>query len=183
MVGATRLRFTYDHLDHIVPSSGLYFSFDGEWVNRWPGARKEFPILESRIVYARKFGNSYSLLDTMSGGTTVSTGFGFPPFTLGGPGRLTALARYQFIGNHYYYNGLYVLRSLSGEKLPFLSGFRTLVGYELGNAFTAGAPPRPFSDGVAGLLRETPVGVVLFGASMGERGEKKVFISVGRFFF
>ncbi|MFN0172692.1 MAG: patatin-like phospholipase family protein [Bryobacteraceae bacterium] len=183
MVGATRLRFTHDRMDQIVPSRGLYFSFDGEWVHRWPGARKQFPILESRIAYARKFGESYSLLSTMSGGTTVTTGFGYPPFTLGGPTRLASLARYQLIGNHYYYNGLYLMRSLPTEKLSFLSSFRAMLGYEIGNAFTSGEPPRPFNDGVAGLIRETPVGVVFFGGSFGERGEKKVFITVGRFFY
>lgn len=183
MVGATRVRFTHDGMDHIVPNSGLYFSFDGEWVNRWPGARKQFPILESRIAYARKLGESHSLLHTMSGGTTISTGFGFPPFTLGGPTRLAALARNQIIGNHYYYNGLYLMRSLSKDKLPFLSGFRAMLGYEIGNAFTSGDPPRPFNDGVAGLIRQTPVGVVFFGGSFGERGEKKIFITVGRFFY
>jgi NTE family protein len=183
MVGATRLRFTYDRMDQIVPNRGIYFAFDGEWVNRWPGARKQFPILESRIAYARKLGESYSLLNTMSGGTTVSTGFGFPPFTLGGPTRLASLARYQLIGNHYYYNGLYLTRSLAKEKLPLLSSFRVMLGYEIGNAFTSSDPPRPFNDGVIGLIRETPVGVVFFGGSLGERGEKKVFITVGRFFY
>jgi NTE family protein len=183
MVGATRLRFTYDRMDHIVPNRGIYFSFDGEWVNRWPGARKQFPILESRIAYARKVGESYSLLNTMSGGTTVNTGFGFPPFTLGGPTRLASLARYQLIGNHYYYNGLYLMRSLSKKKLSFLRGFRAMLGYEIGNAFTSGDPPRPFNDGVAGMIGETPVGVVLFGVGFGERGEKKIFITVGRFFY
>jgi NTE family protein len=183
MVGATRLRFTFDRMDQIVPNRGLYFSFDGEWVNRWPGARKQFPILESRIAYARKLGDSYSLLHTMSGGTTVNTGFGFPPFTLGGPTRLASLARHQFVGNHYYYNGLYLMRSLSKQKLSFLNSFRAMLGYEIGNAFTSGDPPRPFNDGVAGLIRETPVGVVFFGGSIGERGEKKIFIAVGRFFY
>lgn len=121
------------------------------------------------------------MLNTMSGGTTVNTGFGFPPFTLGGPTRLASLARYQLIGNHYYYNGLYLMRSLSKEKLSFLSSFRAMLGYEIGNAFTSGDPPRPFNDGVVGLIRETPVGVVFFGGSFGERGEKKVFFTVGRF--
>lgn len=179
--GAARLRFTHDRMDHIVPSRGLYFTFEGEWVNRWPGARKQFPILESRISYARTLGTAYSLLNTASGGTTVNNGFGFPPFTLGGPGRLASLARYQLIGNHYYYNGLYLMRSLSKQRLPVLRGFRAILGYELGNAFTSGDPRRPFHDGVAGLIRETPIGVVFFGGSIGERGEKKVFVTVGRF--
>lgn len=181
MVGATRLRFVHDGMDNIVPTRGLYFSFEGQWVNRSPGARKQFPILESRIAYARKLGESYSLLNTMSGGTTVNTGSGFPPFTLGGPTRLASLAQYQLIGNHYYYNGLYLLRSLSKTKVPLIGSFRAMLGYELGNAFTSGDPPRPFNNGVLGLIRETPVGVVFFGGSLGERGEKKVFISVGRF--
>ncbi len=183
MVGATRLRITHDRMDHIVPNNGLYFSFDGEWVNRWPGARKQFPILESRIAYAKKLGESYTLLNTMSGGTTVNTGFGFPPFTLGGPTRLASLARYQLIGNHYYYNGLYLMRTMPKKRLTFLSSFRAMLGYELGNAFTSGDPPRPFNDGVAGLIRDTPIGVVFLGGSFGERGEKKVFITVGRFFY
>lgn len=183
VVGATRLRLTHDRMDQIVPSRGVYFSFDGQWVNRWPGALKQFPILESKIAYARKLGETYSLLNTMSGGTTVNTGFGFPPFTLGGPTRLASLARHQLIGNHYYYNGLYLMRSLHNEKLSFLSSFRAVLGHEIGNAFTSGAPPRPFTDGVAGLIRETPIGVVFFGGSYGERGEKKVFFTVGRFFY
>lgn len=58
-----------------------------------------------------------------------------------------------------------------------------MVGYEMGNAFTAGDPLRPINDGVVGLIRETPMGVVFFGGSVGERGEKKIFISVGRFFY
>jgi NTE family protein len=73
------------------------------------------------------------------------------------------------------------MRSLSQERLSFLSSFRAMRGYEIGNAFTSGDPPRPFNDGVVGLIRETPVGVVFFGGSFGERGEKKVFFTVGRF--
>ncbi|WP_321477531.1 patatin-like phospholipase family protein [uncultured Paludibaculum sp.] len=183
MVGSTRLKFTHDRMDSIVPTSGLYFSFDGQWVNRWPGARKQFPILESRVAYALPIGEQYSLLETMSGGTTVSTGFGFPPFTLGGPSRLASLARQQLIGNHYYYNGLYLMRPLSEVKVPGLRSFRAMLGYELGNAFTSGQPPPPFHDGVVGLIRESPLGVVFFGASFGERGERKLFITVGRFFY
>jgi len=75
------------------------------------------------------------------------------------------------------------MRSLSKAKLPMLTGFRAMVGYEMGNAFTTGDPPRPFNDGVVGLIRQTPVGVLFFGASFGERGERKLFITVGRFFY
>ncbi|MBL8175964.1 MAG: hypothetical protein JNK48_14905 [Bryobacterales bacterium] len=175
MVGATRMQFTHDGMNHIVPTRGVYFSFEGQWVNRWPGARKAFPMMESRIAYARQLTKSYSVLETMSGGTTVNTGLGFPPFTLGGPTRLASLARYQLIGNHYYYNGLYLMRPMFGQRMPFLSSFKAMIGYELGNAFTSGDPPRPFQDGVAGVIRETPIGVVFFGASVGERGEKKLF--------
>ena len=76
-----------------------------------------------------------------------------------------------------------MMRSLSKDKLPFLSGFRAMLGYEIGNAFTSGDPPRPFNDGVVGLIRQTPIGVVFVGGSFGERGEKKIFITVGRFFY
>jgi len=183
MMGAARMRYTYDRMDRIVPTSGFYLALDGQWVNRWPGTHRQFPMLEARIAFAKKLGDSYSLLNAMSGGTTVKTGFGLPPFTLGGPTRLASLARYQLTGNHYYYNGLYLLGSLSKQKLPFLSSFRAILGYELGNAFTTGDLPRPFNDGVAGLIRETPIGVLFFGGSYGERGEKKVFITVGRFFY
>ncbi len=182
-VRAAHARIAYDHVDHIIPTRGVYFTVDGQWVDRWPGARKQFPILESRIAYARQFGDSYSIVESASGGTTVSNMRGFPPFTLGGPTRLAALAHYQLIGNHYYYNGFYVMRSLAGQKLPLLRSFRAMLGYETGNAFSAGDPLRPFNDGVVGLIRETPVGVVFLGGSVGERGERKIFISIGRFFF
>ncbi|MGJ5820457.1 patatin-like phospholipase family protein [Paludibaculum fermentans] len=180
---AARVRFAYDRMDHIVPTRGLSFTFDGQWVDRWPGARKQFPILETRIAYARQLSESYSIVESASGGTTVSNGQGWPPFTLGGPNRLAALAHYQLIGNHYYYNGFYVMHSLAKERVSFLKGFRAVVGYETGNAFNAGDPLRPFNDGVAGLIRETPIGVVFLGGSVGERGERKIFISIGRFFY
>ena len=75
------------------------------------------------------------------------------------------------------------MRSMYSTGLPLLSGFRAILGYELGNAFTSGDPPRPFHDGVAGLIRQTPLGVVFLGGSFGERGEKKIFLTVGRFFY
>ena len=62
-------------------------------------------------------------------------------------------------------------------------GVRAMLGYEAGNAFTSGDPPRPFHDGVIGLIGNSPAGVVFFGGSIGGRGEKKVFVSVGRFFY
>lgn len=73
MVGATRMQFTHDGMNHIVPTEGVYFSFDGQWVNRRPGARKAFPMMESGNAYARQLTKSYSVLETMSGGTTVNT--------------------------------------------------------------------------------------------------------------
>lgn len=182
-VRATRLRFARDEMDHIVPTRGIYLTFDGQWADRWPGAHKQFPILETRIAYARQIGDSYSILELASGGTTVSNGAGFPPFTLGGLNRLAALAPYQLIGNHYYYNGFYVMRSLASQRVPMVRSFRAIVGYEMGNAFSARDPLRPFHDGVAGIIRETPVGVVFLGGSLGERGERKIFISIGRFFY
>jgi hypothetical protein len=118
----------------------------------------------------------------MAGGTTVSSVTGFPPFSLGGPLVLSALARNQFVGNHYYYNGAYLMRSLSKERLSLLNKFRATIGYELGNAFVSGDPPRPFNDGMIGIVGETGIGVVTIGAAFGEHGEKKIFISIGRFF-
>jgi hypothetical protein len=74
------------------------------------------------------------------------------------------------------------MRSLSNEKLSLLSRFRATVGFEMGNAWVSGGPVRPFNSGVIGVVGETGIGVLMFGGSFGERGEKKVFFSLGRFF-
>ncbi len=128
-------------------------------------------------------GSSYTLLTASSGGAAFNDGIGLPPFVLGGPTRLAALARNQLAGNHYYFNGLYMMRPISRDGRSWLGGFRAMIGHEVGNAFASGATARPFSDGVAGLIRQTPAGVVFAGASVGERGEKKVYVTVGRFFY
>jgi NTE family protein len=183
MVGATRLRFVHDGMDNVVPNRGLHVVFDGQWVNRWPGARKQFPILQSEISWATSFRERYTLLNVMSGGTTLNhTGTGLPPFWVGGPLWLSALAPRQFLGNSYYLDGLYLMRALSTERLSMLSRFRALIGYELGNAFLSGDPPKPFHDGVIGVVGQTGLGIIFFGGSLGEHGERKVVFRLGRFF-
>lgn len=182
-VSAAQLAFTHDRMDKILPESGRYFSARTDWVNRWPGAHQRFAILESRIAHAKKLGDSTVLLAATSGGTAFTGGAGHPPFTLGGPTRLASLARNQLAGNYYYFNGLYMMRQLSRNGHPWIGGFRAMLGHEAGNAFSSGDRPGPFHNGVAGLIRESPAGVIFAGCSLGERGEKKIYVTVGRFFY
>ena len=67
------------------------------------------------------------------------------------------------------------------EKLSFLSILRAMLDCQIGNAFTSGEPPRPSNGGVAGLIRETPARAMFLGDSFDEHGEKKAFITMGRF--
>jgi NTE family protein len=183
MTSAAHLRYAYDGMDNILPNNGVHFILDGQWVNRWPGAATQFPVLKSEFSFAKTFHERYTVLNFMSGGTTAGrTQAGLPPFTLGGPLLLSALAPYQLLGDEYYYNGLYLMRSLSTSKLSFIGKFRLIAGYELGNAWVSGDPPKPFQDGVAGIVGQTGLGIVFFGGSVGEHGEGKLLFRLGRFF-
>jgi NTE family protein len=121
-----------------------------------------------------------------SGGTaftTKSADTGLPPFSLGGPLRLGAYGTNELLTSQYFLFQtayLYRLRELS----PLLGQNMYLVsGYEVGKAYYQSSDvSRLPQNGTLGVLLQTVFGPIFFGGSIGDRGHRKFYFKVGRFF-
>ena len=167
----------------IVATRGLRWTTNGQWVLSAPGAgQKDFPILDGDLRWARPLRGPYYLTGQFSGGTTISKQNLFQPFTLGGPLRLSALAPQQFYGSHYYFSEVGILRALSQKPSQYFARLYLTAAYEMGSAFNTGGRYKPYHDGVAGIVGETPIGVLFVGGAYGGEGQRKVFVRLGRYF-
>jgi NTE family protein len=55
-------------------------------------------------------------------------------------------------------------------------------GYEGGSVWSPERNSILRQDGVAGILLNTPLGVLTLGGAIGDAGHRKVFFTLGRFF-
>ena len=60
--------------------------------------------------------------------------------------------------------------------------FYAALSYEAGRAFFDGGAKAPFHSGSLSLVGETPVGVLVLGGALGDKGERKIFFRLGRSF-
>lgn len=178
-----RGRFVYEGQDSaFVPRSGSRFAANGAWMFDRPGATRQFPVLESEFSHARPLTGRYSFIGTAAGGSTLNRDPLGLQFQLGGPLRLSALSRSQLLGSHYYFGGASLLRSLTNESLSVFGRFYGVASYELGNAWAGTHFARPRHSGSIGLLGETAIGMIYFGGAIGDRGDRRLFFRLGRFF-
>jgi NTE family protein len=133
---------------------------------------------------AERTSQKSSVLLFASGGTSFSTrDTGFPPFSLGGPLRLSAYGTNELLTNQYFLLQpafLYKLREIS----PLLKqNVYLLTMYEAGKAY---GPPtnaaKVAQDATVGVLFQTLFGPMFFGGSLGDSQHRKFFFEVGRFF-
>jgi NTE family protein len=61
-------------------------------------------------------------------------------------------------------------------------GLYAVLGYEAGEVWSPDQRVILRQDGVAGLVGSTPLGVITVGASVGDAGHRKVFLTIGRWF-
>ena len=178
-----RARFVYEGQDSaFVPRSGSRFVARGGWVFDRPGAARQFPVLESEYSHAHTLPRRLLFIGAAAGGTTLNRDPRGLEFALGGPLRMSALARAQIPGSHYYYGGASLLRSLTNDSLSVFGRFYGITSYELGNAWTGSSLIRPRHSGSLGLLGETAIGMVYIGGAIGDQGSRRLFFRLGRFF-
>ena len=181
---ASRLRgaWRFDRLNSpLVPTRGFLVQAEGARYLQSPGANGRFTQMEGKLLAATPVTPRFSLMVRAAGGTTLGNEAGpIEQFTLGGPFSLSALALDERRGNHYVYGSVGVLRLLSEKPAGFIT--KTYVGlwWEGGDAFLRS--PEMFSNGSAGIMSETALGLLFFGGSIGESGRGKVYFSLGRFF-
>jgi NTE family protein len=178
-----RTRFAYEGQDSaFVPRSGSRYVLSGAWMIDRPGAQQQFPVFDGEYSYAKSLPRRLLFIGSSAGGTTMNRAPLGLQFQLGGPLRLSALSRSQLIGSNYYYGGGSLLRSLTNESLSVFGRFYAITSYELGNAWTGSESYRPRHSGSLGLMGETAIGMVYFGGAIGDRGDRRLFFRLGRFF-
>ncbi len=177
------VKWVYEGQDSpMVPRRGVRASVQGAWVIDHPGVNRTYPMADIAFGYARPFNKNYSFLTNFAGGSTVSEEALSTVFALGGVGRIDALGRGRMLGNHYYYGGARVLRTLASDSLSLFGRFYLTAGLESGKAWTPSVGAMPRYSGSFGLLGETTFGVVYFGAGIGDRGDRRMFFRLGRVF-
>jgi len=166
----------------LVPRHGLRATLRGAWVLDHPGVNSQFATGEASLSYARPLNKLYSLIHQFSGGWAPNEDALASQFVLGGVGRMDALGRGRLLGNRYYYGGTHLLRSLSNDSLALLGKFYLFTAAEVGQAWWSQSFYRPRYSGSLGLMGETSVGVVYFGAGFGDQGDRRLFFRLGRVF-
>jgi len=183
--GMTSLSYRLDRFDDpMIPRRGERVETTFHFYDRKPGAPGFVPTAEVRAGVAEAINHKSSILLFGSGGTSFTTqDTGFPPFSLGGPLRLSGYGSNEFLTNQYFLLQpafLYRLREIS----PLLKQNVYLLSmYEAGKAYGQPASTTEVAqDGTVGLLFQTLFGPVFFGGSLGDNNHRKFFFSVGRFF-
>ncbi|MGB8005850.1 MAG: patatin-like phospholipase family protein [Terriglobales bacterium] len=183
--GVTSMRYRLERFDDpVIPRRGARLESTFKFYDTAPGTRDVVPTEELKLGIAERTSQKSSLLFFASGGTSFSTkDTGFPPFSLGGPLRLSAYGMNELLTNQYFLLQpalLYRLREIS----PLLKqNIYLLTMYEAGKAY--GQPTgdaKVAQDATIGVLFQTVFGPMFFGGSLGDSEHRKFFFKVGRFF-
>jgi NTE family protein len=103
-------------------------------------------------------------------------------FTIGGPRQLSASSFGEFRGTDTYLARSGYLRRIAALPTGLGQGLYAIVGYEAGEVWSPEAHDILRQDGTAGLVAATAFGAISIGGSVGDAGNRKVFITVGRLF-
>ena len=103
-------------------------------------------------------------------------------FTLGGPMRLSASSFDEYRGTDIYLARTGYMRRIAALPTGLGQGLYGLLGYEAGEVWSPEERAFLRQDGTAGLVGNTPIGLVTFGVSIGDAGHRKVFLTLGRWF-
>lgn len=103
-------------------------------------------------------------------------------FTLGGPMRLSASSMDEYRGTDLYLAHAGYMRRIAALPTGLGQGLYALIGYEAGEVWSPERPAFLRQNGTAGLVANTPLGLVTFGVSIGDAGRRKVFFTIGRWF-
>lgn len=167
----------------LVPTRGTFMELRASWFDKYPDIHRDFATFEGTVQHAHSFNRHYSMNVNLAAGNSVRETALSNMFDLGGYNRMSALARSQMQGNNYYLGSFFLRRALSVDSISMFAKFYAVVGYEAGRAWYPGSTTaKPRQDGVIGFQGATRVGLVFFGASIGDQGAMKILFRVGRMF-
>lgn len=178
-----RVRWAHEGQDSaIIPTSGIRAVVEGALVTRHPGIQRTFAMGETQLSWAKSLPRNLLFIARAGGGGSPNETALFNAFRLGGPLNMSAMARGQLLGNHYYFGGGSLLRPFTPQSISTFGRFYGTLSYELGNAWFGRSWESPRHAGSLGLMGETPLGVVFIGGALGDRGDRRLFFRLGRFF-
>ena len=183
-VGASRFRFTTDHMDNpVIPRRGYLEQLTFHWVDTSPGATEAFPSLELTTELFKPVSRPGSVFLVARGGSTLGyEQTGIPQYFLGSTSGLLAYGQNEVRGNQFFLGRAGYLHSLATLP-PFLGGGLYFVTmYEIGKMYNAPGVSKLPTDGAAGLIAQTALGPVFVGGSVGDTGHATWFFSLGRVF-
>lgn len=183
--GSLRAKFTYEGQDSPnIPSRGTRFSAELDHIIHSPGPPHSFQQLKLNGSQFIPVSTKGSIFGSASFGTSFSNTAGyFQKFSLGGPFRLGAYSRDEFLDSNYAYASVGYRYELF--RLPVLVGKKVyaVAAFESGTTFP------DFFDHVGvhnsiniGTLAETILGPVQLAGSVSTTGRTKVNFSIGRLF-
>jgi len=182
--GLLRARFVFDGQDNPnIPSRGMRLTAEVDHVIESPGVHsfQQLKLGGSQFIPVSSKG---SIFGTASFGTSFSSTAGFfQKFSLGGPFRLGAYRRDEFLDNNFAYTSVGYRYELF--RLPVLIGKKVyaVAGFESGTTFAGFSGPVQFHNSITiGTLAETILGPVQLAGSVSTTGRTKVNFSIGRLF-
>lgn len=178
-----RLRWAHEGQDSaIIPTRGIRSIVEGSWVTNHPGVTRQYALVDAQMSWARRLPRNLLIVTQGAAGASPNEPTLFNQFNLGGPLRMSALTRGQLLGSHYYYGSGSLLRPIRNDSFISFGRFYWTLSYELGNAWLGHFLEPPRHSGSLGIMGETPLGVVFFGGAIGDRGDRRLFFRLGRFF-
>jgi NTE family protein len=96
--------------------------------------------------------------------------------------RLSSASMDEFRGTDMYLANAGYMHQLAALPTGLGQGLYGLIAYEAGEMWSPEQRAFLRQDGTAGLVGNTPLGVVTFGVSIGDAGHRKVFFTIGRWF-
>jgi NTE family protein len=103
-------------------------------------------------------------------------------FTLGGPMRLSASSFDEFRGTDTYLARAGYMHRIAALPTGLGHGLYGVFSYEAGEVWSPEAAAILRQDGLLGVVANTPIGLFTVGASVGDAGRRKVFVTLGRWF-
>jgi NTE family protein len=183
--GILSAKFTYEGQDNPnIPSRGGRFSAELDHVIQSPGAPHSFQQFKFNGSQFLPVSTKGSVFGSVAFGTSFGDTAGFfQKFSLGGPFRLGAYSRDQFLDNNYAYASVGYRYELF--RLPVLVGRKVyaVAAFESGTTFPDFFDHAGVHDSInLGALAETILGPVQFAGSVSTTGRNKVNFSIGRLF-
>jgi NTE family protein len=183
--GLLSAKYTFEGQDSPnIPSRGTRFAVEFDHIIHSPGAAHSFQQLKLNGSQFLPVSAKGSIFGSAALGTSFGDTAGFfQKFSLGGPFRLGAYRRDQFLDSNYVYASVGYRHELF--RLPVLVGKKVyaVAAFESGSAFPG------FFDHVGvhnsiniGTLAETILGPVQLAGSVSTTGRTRVNFSIGRLF-